>query len=29
MMITDGATWVLILMVGILFLWVWFVGGRD
>ena len=29
MMITDGATWVVILMVAILFLWVWFVGGRD
>lgn len=29
MMITDGATWVIILMVAILFLWVWFVGGRG
>lgn len=29
MMITDGATWVVILMVAILLLWVWFVGGRG
>lgn len=29
MMITDGPTWVVIVMVALLVAWVWFVGARD
>lgn len=29
MMITDGPTWVVIVMVLILLAWVWFVGARG
>jgi hypothetical protein len=29
MMITDGPTWVVILMVVLLVVWVWFVGSRG
>lgn len=29
MMITDGPTWVVIVMVLLLLAWVWFVGARG
>lgn len=29
MMITDGPTWVVIVMVLLMFAWVWFAGARG
>ncbi len=29
MMITDGPTWVVIVMVLLMLAWVWFVGARG
>lgn len=29
MMITDGTTWVVIVMVLLMLAWVWFVGARG